>query len=92
MNKTELIAAMAAKTGFTKKDLAVVVDAFTDVVSDALTKGDKVSLVGFGSFEVVERAARVGRDPQTGKPMNIPASKAPKFKAGSNLKAIVKGE
>ena len=73
MNKTELVAAMA----------------FTDVVAEELKKGEKIQLVGFGTFEVSERAARTGRNPQTGKEMNIPASKAPKFKAGKALKDMI---
>lgn len=92
MNKAELIAAMSANTGFTKKDIGSAVEALVSVISETLASGEKVSIVGFGSFEVVNRAARVGRDPKTGNPLNIPASKAPKFKAGSSLKATVKGE
>lgn len=86
MNKTELIEAMAEKTGFTKKNAEVALNAFIDTVSEELVKGEKVSLVGFGTFEVSERAAREGRNPQTGETMNIAASKAPKFKAGKALK------
>ena len=86
MNKTELIAAIAEKAEISKKDAEKAVSAFTDVVADALKKGDKVSLVGFGTFDVSERAARTGRNPQTKETIEIPASKAPKFKAGKALK------
>ena len=89
MNKTELVAAMADQTGLTKKDVEAVLKAFTDVVSGELKKGGKVQLVGFGTFEVGERAAREGRNPQSGEPMKIAASKAPKFKAGKALKDMV---
>ena len=86
MNKTELVAAMAEQAGVSKKDAEKTLKAFTDVVADELKKGGKVQLVGFGTFEVSERAAREGRNPQTGKAMKIKASKAPKFKAGKALK------
>lgn len=86
MNKTELIAAMADAAGLSKKDTEKALKAFTDVVADELKKGGKVQLVGFGTFEVSERAAREGRNPQSGAVMKIPASKAPKFKAGKALK------
>ena len=86
MNKTELIAAMADKSGVTKKDSEASLKAFVEVVTKALKKGDKVQIVGFGTFEVAKRAAREGRNPQTGKAMKIKASKAPKFKAGKALK------
>lgn len=89
MNKTELVAAIAEKADLSKKDAEAALKAFTDVVADALKKGDKVQLVGFGTFEVSERAARTGRNPQTGAEMTIPASKAPKFKAGKALKDMV---
>ena len=89
MNKTELVAAVAEKAGLTKKDAEAAVKAFTDVVSAQLKKGDKVQLVGFGTFEVSKRAAREGRNPQTGAVMKIAASKAPKFKAGMALKDLV---
>ena len=89
MNKIELVAAMADQTGLTKKDVEAVLKAFTDVVSGELKKGGKVQLVGFGTFEVSERAAREGRNPQSGEPMKIAASKAPKFKAGKALKDMV---
>ena len=89
MNKTELVAAMAEKAELSKKDAESALKAFIDVVSDELTKGGKVQLVGFGTFEVAERAAREGINPLTKKPMSIPASKAPKFKAGRGLKEAV---
>ena len=82
MNKADLIAAIAAKTGDTKKVAEASVNAFVDVVTETLKKGDKVQLVGFGSFEVRKRAARKGRNPQTKEEIKIPASKAPVFKAG----------
>lgn len=86
MNKTELIAAIAEKTELSKKDSEKALKAFIDVVTEELKKGEKIQLVGFGTFEVTERAARTGRNPQSGKEMTIPASKAPKFKAGKALK------
>ena len=89
MNKSDLIAAMAAKTGSTKKDAEATLNAFVEVVTDSLVKGDKVQLVGFGSFEVRKRAARKGRNPQTKEEIKIPASKAPVFKAGKALKDLV---
>ena len=89
MNKTELVAAIAEKTGLTKKDAEGAVKAFTDTVAEQLKAGDKIQLVGFGTFEVAERAARTGKNPQTGEAINIPASKAPKFKAGKALKDVV---
>ena len=89
MNKAELIAAIAAKTGDTKKAAEASVNAFVEVVTDALKEGDKVQLVGFGSFEVRKRAARKGRNPQTKEEIKIPASKAPVFKAGKSLKEAI---
>ena len=89
MNKSDLIAAIAAKTGSTKKDAEANLNAFVEVVTEALGKGDKVQLVGFGSFEVRKRAARKGRNPQTKEEIKIPASKAPVFKAGKALKDVV---
>lgn len=86
MNKTELVAAMAQAAELSKKDAEKALKAFTDVVTDELKKGGKVQLVGFGTFEVTERAAREGRNPQSGAVMKIAASKAPKFKAGKALK------
>lgn len=89
MNKTELVAAVAEQDGLSKKDAEAAVKAFTDVVSDALKNGDKIQLVGFGTFEVSERAAREGRNPKTGESMKIEACKTPKFKAGKALKDMV---
>ena len=89
MNKTELVAAMAKETNLSKKDVEAVLKSFTDVVASGLKKGGKIQLVGFGTFEVSERAAREGRNPQTGETMKIAASKAPKFKAGKALKDMV---
>ena len=86
MNKADLVAAMAEKAGVSKKDAEASLKAFTDVVAEALKAGDQIQLVGFGTFEVSERAARTGRNPQTGAEMTIAASKAPKFKAGKALK------
>ena len=85
MNKTELVAAIASKANISKKDAEASVKAFTEVVAEELKKGEKIQLVGFGTFEVSERAARTGRNPQTGAEMKIPASKAPKFNAGKAL-------
>ncbi len=90
MNKVELIGAVASKSEISKKDVEKVINAFTNVVADALVDGDKVQLVGFGTFEVVERAERQGRNPATGEAITIAASKSPKFKAGKALKDAVK--
>ena len=89
MNKTELVAAMAEQTNLSKKDAEAALKAFIDVVSEELKKGEKVQLVGFGTFEVSERAAREGRNPQTGETMELKASKTPKFKAGKALKDMM---
>jgi DNA-binding protein HU-beta len=89
MNKAELVAAIAEKTELSKKDSEKALKAFVDVVTEELAKGEKIQLVGFGTFEVAERAAREGRNPQTGAVMKIAASKAPKFKAGKALKDII---
>ena len=89
MNKTELVAAIAEKAGLSKKDAEGAVKAFTDTVAEQLKAGEKIQLVGFGTFEVAERAARTGKNPQTGEAIKIPASKAPKFKAGKDLKDVV---
>ena len=89
MNKTELISAVAEKADLSKKDSEAAVKALVETVTEELKKGEKVQLVGFGTFEVSERAAREGRNPQTGKVMKIKASKAPKFKAGKALKDAV---
>ena len=89
MNKTELIAAIAEQAEISKKDAEKALKAFVDVVTEQLKEGEKVQLVGFGTFEVSERAAREGRNPQTGKTMKIADCKAPKFKAGKALKDAV---
>ena len=89
MNKTELVAAVAEQADISKKDAEKALKAFVDVVTEEMIKGEKVQLVGFGTFEVSERAAREGRNPQTGKTMKIEACKAPKFKAGKALKDAV---
>ena len=89
MNKTEFIAAVAEKAEISKKDSVKALKAFVDVVAEQLKAGDKVQLVGFGTFEVSERAAREGRNPQTGETMTIAACKAPKFKAGKALKDAI---
>ena len=89
MNKAELVAAVAAKIGDTKKAAEASVDAVIAVIKESLKKGEKVQLVGFGSFEVRKRAARKGRNPQTKEEIKIPASKAPVFRAGKQLKELV---
>ncbi|MCI8339950.1 MAG: HU family DNA-binding protein [Lachnospiraceae bacterium] len=89
MNKTELVAAIAENAELSKKDSEKALKAFIDVVTNELKKGEKIQLVGFGTFEVIERAAREGRNPLTGDKMQIKASKAPKFKAGKALKDAV---
>lgn len=91
MNKTELIAKIAEQTELSKKDAEKAFKAFVDVVTEELKNGGKVQLVGFGTFDVAERAAREGRNPLTGEAMSIPASKAPKFKAGKALKDAING-
>ncbi len=89
MNKTELLAAISEKTGLTKKDTEKVLKAFEEIVAQELSEGGKVQMVGFGTFDVTERAEREGRNPQTGEQMTIRASKAPRFKAGKVLKDSV---
>lgn len=89
MNKAELIAAVAAKTEVSQKEAGAVVAAVLDEIKDALKKGDKVQLVGFGSFEVRAKAARTGKNPRTGETIEIPASKAPAFKAGKAFKDYI---
>ena len=89
MNKNELIAAVAEASEVSKKDAEKVIQAFTEVVADELKKGEKIQLVGFGTFEVSERGERIGRNPKSGEEMVIAASKTPKFKAGKALKDIV---
>lgn len=92
MNKSELIDAIATKAeGVTKADITKVVNGFTEVVGEAMTRGDDVILVGFGTFSVKERAARTGRNPRTGEELQIAASKVPSFKAGKGLKDSVNG-
>ena len=86
MNKAEFVEAIAKEAGLSKKDAAAAVDAYTAVVTKTLKKGDKVTLIGFGTFETAKRAARTGRNPQTGAAIKIKASTAPKFKAGKALK------
>ena len=90
MNKTELVAAVATKADLSKKDAEAAVKAVLDAVTEALADGEKVALVGFGTFEVKERAARTGKNPRTGEAIEIPATKVPSFKAGAALKNAVK--
>ena len=89
MNKTELVANVAEKAGLSKKDAEKALGAVIESIEEALVEGDKVQLIGFGTFEVKDRAARTGRNPQTGKEIDIPASKSPVFKAGKALKDSV---
>lgn len=89
MNKQELLSAISEKSGLTKKDSEAALAAFIETVQDTLKKGEKVQLIGFGSFEVRERAARTGKNPLNGEVMNIPAAKVPAFKAGRALKDLV---
>jgi len=89
MNKAELITAISDTTDYQKKDIDAIINAYTKVVTDALKSGDKVQLVGFGTYEVATRPARIGRNPQTGAEMKIPAAKVPKFKPGKALKDAV---
>ncbi|HCS93224.1 MAG: HU family DNA-binding protein [Bavariicoccus seileri] len=90
-NKAELVEQVSEKTGLTKKDVTTTVDALFEVIQESLKKGEKVQVVGFGNFEVRERAARKGRNPQTGEEIQIAASKVPAFKPGKALKDAVKG-
>lgn len=90
MNKAELIDQVSKRTDMTKKDVEKVLSTFKDVVTETLVAGDKVSIVGFGTFETVERAARTARNPRTGETVEVGPSKAPKFKVGKNLKEAVK--
>lgn len=90
MTKQDLVNAVADKAGLTKVDAQKAVDTLTDVVESALSRGEKVTWTGFGTFEVRTRAARMGRNPQTGAPLHIPAGKTPAFKAGKGLKDAVK--
>ena len=89
MNKSELVSALSMKSEISKKDAEKVLKAFEEVVKEELANGGKIQLVGFGTFDVIERAARVGRNPQTGEEMQIAASKSPRFKAGKVLKDAV---
>ena len=89
MNKSELVAAMSEKSRLTKKDCEAALDAFVAAIGDALKSGDKVQLVGFGAFEVKERAARTARNPKTNEPVAIPATRLPTFKPGKALKETV---
>jgi DNA-binding protein HU-beta len=89
MNKNEVIEGISAKTGLSKADAGRGLVALTDIISETLQKGEALSLIGFGTFEVRERSARTGRNPQTGKEIKIEAAKAPAFKAGAALKAAV---
>src|SRR5690625_1995232 len=91
MNKTDLVNAVAEKTELSKKDAAKAVDAVFETVMDSLSEGEKVQIIGFGNFEVRERKARKGRNPQTGEEIQIPASKVPAFKAGKALRDAVRG-
>jgi len=86
MHKKDLVESMSSKTGFTKKDSEAALNAIIESVTEALSKGDKVTLIGFGTFNVSKREARMGRNPQTGKEIKIPAKNAVKFKAGQSLK------
>ena len=90
MNKTDLVNSISAKSGLTKKDVESVLNSFLGEVTTALAAGDKVQLIGFGTFETRKRSGRTGRNPQTGKAIEIPASKVPAFKAGNKLKDAVK--
>jgi len=89
MNKSELISALAEKTGKSQKEAKAFLEAFTETVTETLSKGDKVTLIGFGTFDVQQTKARTGRNPQTGKPIQIKAKKRPRFKAGSELSSKV---
>lgn len=91
MNKTELINVVAERTGATKKDTEAVINAFTETVTEALANGDKVQIVGFGTFETRHRAARTARNIQTGEVVQVPEKRVPAFKAGSKLKEVVRG-
>lgn len=89
MNKNDLISAVAETSGLSKSDSATAVESVFDTITKALSKGDEVRLIGFGTFSVAKRKASTGRNPRTGEPMNIPASTQPKFKAGKGLKDAV---
>lgn len=89
MNKAELVEKVASQTGLTKRACREAIDSITSTISDSLASGEKVTLVGFGSFKVRQRKARRGRNPQTGREIQIPAKKVPKFDSGKNLKEAV---
>jgi len=89
MNKAELVEEVASQTGLTKKTSREAIDAMTSVITDVLARGEKVSLVGFGTFQVMQRKARRGRNPRTGQTIQIPAKRVPKFKAGKDLREVV---
>jgi DNA-binding protein HU-beta len=91
VTKSEFVDRIAESTGLSKNDAAAAVDAFLDTIEEVLSRGSEVTFSGFGKFHVAERGAREGRNPQTGEPMQIPASKVPRFSAGSGLKKAVKG-
>lgn len=90
MNKADLIEELSAETGLTKRASREAIDAITSVVTDALARAEKVTLVGFGTFQVRERKARTGRNPQTGEEIRIPARKVPRFKPGKGLREAIK--
>lgn len=90
MNKMEVVDAVASRAGLSKADADRAVNAFIDSIADALARGEKVTVTGFGTFEVRDRAARMGRNPQTGAPLHIPATKTPAFKSGKGLKDAVR--
>lgn len=90
MNKTDLVNNIASKSGLTKRDVETVLNSLMSEITDALSEGDKVQLIGFGTFETRKRASRTGRNPQTGSTIEIPASNIPAFKAGNKLKEAVK--
>jgi DNA-binding protein HU-beta len=90
MNKTDLINNIAVKSGLTKRDVESVLNGFMGEITEALASGDKVQLIGFGTFETRKRSGRTGRNPQTGKPITIAESKVPAFKAGNKLKEAIK--
>lgn len=89
MNKSDLISALATETSITQKNVNAILDAFIETVKKTLKKGDQITLVGFGTFKVSNRAARTGRNPKTGAPLQIKASKMPQFKAGKSLKESI---
>lgn len=92
MNKTELVAVVAEKASMTKKDAGAALEATLNVIADAMANGDKVQLVGFGTFETKQRGERNGKNPRTGEPVKIPAVTVPSFKAGKNLKDAISGK